>query len=297
MKKKPFILLITWILLLTSSLMAQDMATPLVSKLTDGCPKEIAFIQKQLNLSEMSQANLATGIDTLGVMFGEFNQQGQKGYWIASSNKGTMATFSTASLVKIEGSFFASNTIDIKLDNSSGKITVHITHDTSKNEIQYGWVNNNQSSNVAVIQKVELPLQKGNMFPSIKVLSLEGDSISIKNFADKYVVINWWATTCGPCRAEIPGFNTLVEKYKNNPKVVFLAIADNKKGDLESFLSQHPFHYIQALGDKKAAGLFGASSPKNIIVNPQGMITYYSEGGNEEKYLIIDKELQRLDIK
>lgn len=297
MKNTTFIQLAIWLLLLTSNLMAQDIATPLISKLADGCPKEIAFIQKQLNLSEMSQANLVTGIDTLGVMFGELNQQGNKGYWIASFNNGTMATFSTASLVKKEDSPFASNTIDIKLDNSSGKITVHIKHDTSKNEIQYGWANNNKSSNVAVIQKVELPLQTGKMFPSIKVLSLNGDSISLNNFADKYVVINWWVTTCSPCRAEIPGFNTLVEKYKNNPKVVFLAIADNKKADLEGYLKQRPYHYIQTLGDKKTASLFGASYPKNIIVNPQGKITYYSEGGNEDKYLIIDKELQRQIVK
>jgi hypothetical protein len=47
------------------------------------------------------------------------------------------------------------------------------------------------------------------------------------------------------------------------------------------------------LGDSEAAKLFGKSFPRNIIVNPQGITTYYSEGANENKYMDIDEELKR----
>ena len=50
---------------------------------------------------------------------------------------------------------------------------------------------------------------------------------------------------------------------------------------------------MQNLGDDKAAKLFGNSFPKNIIVNPQGITTYYSEGAGENKYMDIDEQLKR----
>lgn len=294
--KKTFLFL-TLILLFTISLNAQKAATPLTSKLVLGCPKEIEFIKNQLNLTDISYSNLETGIDAMAVMFGKFIQQGKKGYWITLFNKNELLTFTTSQLLSTDDSGFPSNTLDIKFDDSSKKISVQITHNTSTNSIYYLWLNNNQKSKIATIEKIEKPIQKDKMFPQIKVETLNGDSISISKFSGKYVVINWWATTCGPCRQEIPGLNTLVDKYKTNSNIVFLAIAFDKKSNIEYYLNLKEFKYIQTLGGKEVAELFGESFPKNIIVNPQGMITYYSEGGNENKYLDIDKELERQMIK
>jgi thiol-disulfide isomerase/thioredoxin len=290
---KQTFLFLTLVLLFTISLNAQKTSTTLTSKLVLGCPKEIEFIKNQINLSDISYSNLETGIDTMAVMFGEFIQQGRKGYWITLFSKGNLLTFTMPQLLNTDDSGFPSNTINIKFDDSSKKISVQITHNTSTNSIQYLWVNNNQKSKIATIEKIEKPIQKDKMFPLIKVKTLNGDSISISDFSGKYVVINWWATTCGPCRQEIPGLNTLVDKYQTNSDIVFLAVAFDKKSDLEYYLNLKEFKYIQTLGDKEIAKLFGESFPKNIIVNPQGMITYYSEGGHENRYLDIDEELKR----
>jgi hypothetical protein len=91
----------------------------------------------------------------------------------------------------------------------------------------------------------------------------------------------------------MPGLNSLVEKYKSNPEVVFLAIAFDDKESVKYFLTKKNFNYMQTLGDSEAAKLFGKTYPKNIIVNPQGITTYYSEGAGENKYMYIDKELIR----
>ncbi len=288
---KQTFLSFTLVLLFTITLSAQKAATTLTSKLVLGCPKEIEFIKNQINLSDISYSNLETGIDSLSVMFGEFSQEGRKGFWISLFNKDNLLLFTTTQLQTTNDSGFPSNIIDLEFDDSSKKISVQITHNTSTNEIQYLWVNNNQKSNKATIEKIEKPIQKGKRFPTIKVKSLNGDSISVSDFIGKYVVINWWATTCGPCRHEIPGLNTLVDKYQDNPDVVFLAIAFDKKSALEYYLNLKEFKYIQTLGDKEISKLFGESFPKNLIVNPQGMISYYSEGGHENKYLDIDNEL------
>lgn len=280
-------------LIFTGVLQAQNKESYLTSKLISGCPTEIEPIAKQIGLSNLSYSNLETGIDTIKVVFGRMTQGERNGYWISSYIKNKLATFSTVDLLKNESSQSLTNIAVISYDNSSKKISVQLIHNPSINEIQYLWINNNQKSKIATVIHIEKPLQRDKLFPPLKVVSLNGDSISIKDFIGRFIVINWWATGCAPCRQEIPGLNSLFEKYKTNSEVVFLAIAFDKKKNLEYYLNSKEFKYKQTLGDKETAKLFGESFPKNIIVNPQGIITYYSEGGHENRYKDIDEELKR----
>lgn len=272
---------------------AQKKDNFLSSKLLPGCPKEIEFIKDQIHLSEMTYAFLSTGIDTLDAMFGEFNQQGNKGYWIAFLGHKQLKCFTTAQLLQQEGSAFPSNRIDISFDDVSKKIAVQITHNTTTNKIEYSWLNNHQKSRIAKLEDMDVPLQKNKLFPPVKVQSLDGKTISLQDFKGKYIVINWWTTGCAPCRLEMPGMNKLVEKYKSNPDVVFIAIAHNQPQELKDFLKSKEFRYVQTTGDAEISKVFGKSFPKNIIVNPKGVIIYYSVGGSENKYLAIDDELTK----
>lgn len=292
MKQK--LVLLTIGVFFSLSINAQKTERFLTSKIISGCPSEIEPIAKELGLSNLSYSNLETGIDSIKVVFGGLTQGKSNGYWISSYINNKLTTFSTVELLKNESNQFPTNVTDISYDNSSKKISVQLTHNTSTNKIQYIWLNNTkQKSKIASIIKIDKPIQKGNLFPPLTVKSLDENSISIKDFIGKYVVINWWATTCGPCIKEMPGLNSLVEKYKSNPEVVFLAIAFDKKERLEKFLNSKNFNYMQTFGNNETAKLFGESFPKNIIVNPQGIISFYSEGGNENMYMAVDEELKR----
>lgn len=277
----------------TLSTNAQKKETFLTSKLISGCPVEMEPIVKQLGLSNLSYSNLETGVDSIKVVFGRLTQRESNGYWISSYINNKLKTFKTVTLVK-NSTQSLTNTVDITYDDNAKKISVQLTDNTLTNEIQYLWFdNNNHKSKIASIIKIEKNIKKDEPFPFLTVKSLEGKDVSIKDFKGKYVVINWWATTCTPCVKEMPGLNSLVEKYKSNPEVVFLAIALDDKESVKYFLNKKNFNYMQNLGDDKAAKLFGKEFPKNIIVNPQGITTYYSEGAGENKYMDIDKELIR----
>ena len=84
-------------------------------------------------------------------------------------------------------------------------------------------------------------------FPNLKLETLYGDTISIQDYKGKYLVINWWATSCINCWKEIPGLNKLVEKYKSNKDIVFLAIAFDKRDVLEHDLRKKEFNYLHAI--------------------------------------------------
>ena len=89
----------------------------------------------------------------------------------------------------------------------------------------------------------------------------------------------------------MPGLNKLVEQYKQNQNVVFIAIADNKKEQVVSFLESKEFNYIHTLANEEVLKLFGGSYPKNIIINSAGKICYYSSGGHADKYLEMERIL------
>jgi len=261
------------------------------AKFISGCPEDIKPIKKQLGLENLTYTNLQTGIDSIKIVFGELTQGNSKGYWISSYFNNNLTSFSTASLVKDESSEYLSNNIDIKLENSSKKISLYVKHNPNTNEILYSWLNGDKSQNELTIQKIEKPLDKNKSLPEFNITTLTDKNIMSTDFRGKFLVINWWATTCAPCRQEIPGLNKLVDKFSSNSKIVFLAIAFDDKDRVENYLNTNVFRYMQTLGDKNISKIFGKSFPKNLIVNPDGKIIYYSEGGHENTYQTIEKEL------
>lgn len=264
------------------------------SKFILGCPKEIETIKDHLGFKNLSYANFETGVDSIKIVFGKLTQGNTNGYWIASYFNNNMSSFSTVSLEKDKLSDFLINDIDIKLDNSSKKISLAVKYNPTTNEILYSWLDGDEKSDKLAVQKIERLLAENKYLPESNLKTLANRDISITDFTGKFLVINWWTPTCAPCRHEIPGLNKLVDKFRSNTNIVFLAIAFDIKENVENYLKINEFKYMHTLGDKNALKIFGGSFPKNIIVNPDGRIVFYSEGGNEQTYLKIEEELLKL---
>src|SRR5438876_2938512 len=56
--------------------------------------------------------------------------------------------------------------------------------------------------------------------PQFSLANLDGKNVSLKDFANKVIVVDFWATWCGPCREEIPHLNKLYENYRGKGLVV-----------------------------------------------------------------------------
>ena len=263
------------------------------AKFISGCPEDIEPIKKQFGLEKLTYANLQTGIDSIKIVFGELTQGNSKGYWISSYFNNNLTSFSTASLEKEKLSDYLSNNVVIKLDNSSKEISLHVKHNPNTNEILYSWLAGDKRQNKLTIKKIEKQLDENKSLPEFNLTTLADENIMSTDFRGKFLVINWWATTCAPCRKEIPGLNKLVDKFSSNSNVVFLAIAFDEKERVDNYLNSNVFKYVQTVGDKNVAKILGESFPKNLIINPDGIITYYSEGGHENTYLKIEEELSK----
>lgn len=275
-------------ILFSKSLFSQNKDWYLTSKLQSGCPTEIEPIKKQLGFKDMSYALLETGLDSVDVIFGQLTQGETNGYWISIYFNNVLKSFSTVQL----DSESLSNEVNIEIDNSKG-VSLYVTHNSKKQEINYYWLNENEKIKRLTFESIIKPISIFKQFPNLKIKSVNGESLSVNDFKGKIVIINWWATTCAPCRKEIPGLNKLVEKYESNINISFLAISFDKKDRLVDYLKQNQFDYYQTLGDTDAAKLFGETFPQHIIVDKNGTVLYVCKGGNENIYLTLEKEIKK----
>ena len=289
--KKVMLLIVCFALIanLNSQIQKKYLSTKLLPY-----PKGLGIVSED-KMKDVMYSKLQTGVgDFFQYYVGTGIYRNEKVYWIEmESLMGSM--FSIKSLKIDSVNNLVHDTIKTKFKDDAKMIALEIKHNLSNNEIQYVWLNEkDERTNQAVVFPLYNPLSKGNKFPNLDLKQLNGDVITTKKLVGKVVVINWWSIYCSPCIAEIPGLNKLVEQFKDNPDVKFIAIADNDEEKLQSFLGKKEYNYIQTISNKDITRFFGNSYPKNLIIDTSGKIYYLSIGGYQDKYIEIEREIKNL---
>jgi len=120
----------------------------------------------------------------------------------------------------------------------------------------------------------------GKKIDPFKEKDMDRNKLSIEDMKGKVIVLNFWFVGCPPCRAEIPELNNIVEKYKDNPNIVFIGIALDDYVTIKNFLATNPFKYhIIENGRYIAQGKYGINVyPTNVVVDKQGIVRFHSSG-------------------
>lgn len=122
----------------------------------------------------------------------------------------------------------------------------------------------------------------GDRMPAFSVRETSGDMFSMAAERGKVVVVNYWATWCGPCQVEMPLLEKEVwEKYKSYPDFAMVAIArEQTKETVSDFQKHHAFTFPLAYDPDRSTYKLLADSgiPRTYVVNRRGRITFQSLG-------------------
>lgn len=111
--------------------------------------------------------------------------------------------------------------------------------------------------------------------PEFALKDVDGRTVNLAEYKGKVVLLNFWATWCGPCKIEIPWFADFEQKYKDRGFAV-LGVAMDEEGweVIKPYLAESKVNYRVILGNDSVATLYGGvdSLPTTFVLDRDGKI-------------------------
>jgi thiol-disulfide isomerase/thioredoxin len=121
----------------------------------------------------------------------------------------------------------------------------------------------------------------GDDFKYFSFRDTDNQKFKVEDLKGKVLVVNFWFINCPPCRAEIPDLNEMVEQYKDNKDVIFVAVGLDPWFDLKEYLVKQPFKYHLVTDGRYYATEQNVNNyPTNVVVDRNGKVAFQSMGGS-----------------
>ncbi|WP_394184691.1 peroxiredoxin family protein [Metabacillus halosaccharovorans] len=138
--------------------------------------------------------------------------------------------------------------------------------------------------------RVRSNVEEGNTAPDFKLTTLKGDQINLSDYRGKKVILNFWATWCPPCKAEMPHMQKFYENNKENGiEVVAVNLTNIDKGqkNIEAFVNDYGLTFDIPLDvDGDVGTEYQAFTiPTSYIIDSNGIITKRIVGPMDESMM------------
>jgi peroxiredoxin len=149
-----------------------------------------------------------------------------------------------------------------------------------------------------VVPNLAIAAEVGKSAPDFTLKSLDGKNLKLSEMTGNVILINFWASWCGPCREEMPLLNALHNKYE---PLGFTVLGVNVEEDVKAaqgFLKNFPVDFPVLLDNtNKVSKQFKVvAMPTTVVVDRDGNMRYLHQGyksGDEAKYRQMVKTLVR----
>jgi thiol-disulfide isomerase/thioredoxin len=118
-------------------------------------------------------------------------------------------------------------------------------------------------------------ITKSGPAPDFTLQSLDGKSMRLSDFRGKAVLLNFWATWCGPCKIEMPWFIELQKQYQaQGLQIVGVAMDDSSKEDIARFAQEMGVNYPVLIGKEAVGDAYGGvpALPESFFIGRDGKI-------------------------
>ena len=116
--------------------------------------------------------------------------------------------------------------------------------------------------------------------PAWKLKDVDGKEISSEQFKGKVVVVDFWATWCGPCLQEIPGYIALQKKYGDDLAIIGVSMDQAGPSVVKAYMAKAGVNYQIVMGDDAIVEAFGGMTaiPTTFLIDRTGQIRDRKEG-------------------
>jgi thiol-disulfide isomerase/thioredoxin len=116
--------------------------------------------------------------------------------------------------------------------------------------------------------------------PDFKIDDLDGKPLSLSASVGKVILLNFWATWCGPCRAEIPDLIELQKKYGDRLQIIGLDVDDDDSAEVKKFVEKNSINYPVGMATNEIRIQYGgvAALPTSFVIDSEGRVVQKHEG-------------------
>jgi thiol-disulfide isomerase/thioredoxin len=131
---------------------------------------------------------------------------------------------------------------------------------------------------------------------SAKLKDLNGKTVNLDDMKGSILVVDFWATWCGPCITEIPAYNKLQEKYaKQGVKIVGVTLASGEAKEVRPFVTRHDMKYTILMGEDSLSYDFNVMSfPTTYLVTKDWKVYRKYVGAGPRKTAQLETDIQSL---